>query len=112
MKREVVKHFGRIPIVLHTDHGTITRIEYLPLARVDAKHFRWHAELVQGGSLLLYRAGSGALHRLPDALGRHPPERDRLILARIGEWTQLRSSIRGIERAIMEGEFDDDEPEP
>ena len=46
LRRAIVKHFGRIPIVMHTDHGTITRIEYLPLARTDAKHYRWHAELV------------------------------------------------------------------
>ena len=62
--------------------------------------------------MLLYRAGTGALHTLPDALGRHPPERDKLILARTGEWTQLRSTIRGVQQAIIEGEFDDDEPEP
>ena len=97
LKRETVKHFGRIPMILHTDHGTITRIEYLPLARIDAKHYRWHAELTQGGSVLLYRAGTGALHTLPDALGRHPPDRDRLVLARIGEWTQLRSTIRRVQ---------------
>jgi hypothetical protein len=54
-KREVVKHFGRIPMILHTDHGSITRLEYLPLDRIDAKHYRWHAEITQGGTLLLYR---------------------------------------------------------
>ena len=32
LKREAVKHFGRIPMVLHTDHGTITRLEYLPVS--------------------------------------------------------------------------------
>ena len=27
LKRDYVKHFGRIAIVMHTDHGTITRLE-------------------------------------------------------------------------------------
>ena len=109
--REVVKHFGRIPMVLHTDHGSVTRLEYLPLIRIEAKHFRWHAELTQGGSLLRYRAGTGALNRLPDALSRNPPDRDDLILARIGEWTQHRAIIRGVQSDIQQGRFDDDEPE-
>ena len=52
-KRAAVKHFGRIPMVIHTDHANLTRMEYLPLERIDAKHYRWHAELVQGGCLLL-----------------------------------------------------------
>ena len=60
MRRECVKHFGRIPAVIHTDHALITRLEYLPLGRIEAKHFRWYAELTQDGSLLLYRAGTGA----------------------------------------------------
>ena len=45
LKREIVKHFGRIPIIMHTDHGSLTRLEYLPLSRVEAKHYRWHAEI-------------------------------------------------------------------
>ena len=61
---------------------------------------------------MLHRAGKGALLKLPDALGRNPPDRDDLILARTGEWTQLRSAIRGVSAAIQRGEFDDDEPEP
>ena len=48
LKRSIVKHFGRIPCVLHTDHANLTRFEYLPLDRIDAKHYRWHSELVQG----------------------------------------------------------------
>ena len=60
----------------------------------------------------MHRAGKGALLKLPDALGRNPPNRDDLILARTGEWTQLRSVIRGVGAAIERGEFDDDEPEP
>ena len=90
MKREVVKHFGRIPVVIHTDHGNLTRLEHLPLVRIEAKHVRWHAELCQGGSRLLYRAGSGAAHKVPDALSRHPIARDALNLARIGEWAKHR----------------------
>ena len=48
MRREIVKHFGRIPPVMHTDHGTDTRLVYLPLQRIEAKHYRWYAEVVQG----------------------------------------------------------------
>ena len=83
LKRSCVKHFGRIALVIHTDHANLTRFEYLPLERIDAKHYRWHSELVQGGCLLQYRPGAGALHRLPDALSRNPVSRDALNLARI-----------------------------
>ena len=31
LRRETVKHHGRIPVIIHTDHATITRLEYLPL---------------------------------------------------------------------------------
>ena len=82
LKREIIKQFGRTPINMHTDHANITRLEYLPLQRIDAKHFRWFNELTQDGSLLLYRIGSGIMQRLPDALSRNPPYRDELILAR------------------------------
>ena len=34
-RRETVKHFGRVPVIIHTDHGTLTRLEYLPLPRID-----------------------------------------------------------------------------
>ena len=87
LKREAVKHLGRIPMVLHTDHGTITRFEYLPLERVDAKHYCWHSELAQSGDLLLYEPGTRVLHKVLDGLSRHPPLRDELNLVGIGEWT-------------------------
>ena len=58
----------------------------------------------------MYRAGTGAAHNVPDALSRNPPVRDELILARTGDWEYHRSVIRGVERAIKSGEFDDDEP--
>ena len=96
LKRQTTKHFGRIPIIMHTDHANLTRFEYLPLERIDAKHYRWHAELVQGGCLLLYKPGVGAMHRLPDALSRNPDCRDALNLARIGDWTKMRHVIRGV----------------
>ena len=54
MKREIIKHFGRIPCVLHTDHGNIVRLEHLPISRIDAKHYRWYIELSSGGWLILY----------------------------------------------------------
>ena len=111
-RRETVKHFGRVPVIIHTDHGTLTRLEYLPLPRIEPKHFRWHAELVSGGSLFLHRSGTGAAHNVPDALSRHPPVRDDLILARTGDWSHLRNVIRGVEKAIQAGDFDDEEPPP
>ena len=62
--------------------------------------------------MFLYRSGTGAAHRVPDALSRHPPVRDQLILARTGDWAQLRAVIRGVERSINSGGFDADELPP
>ena len=106
----MVKHLGRIPAIIHTDHANIARLEALPLPRVDAKHFRWCSELLQGGSRLLHRPGAGALHRGLDAISRHPEGRDKLILARASEWKRHRAAIRGVQESILQGEFDDDEP--
>ena len=36
LRREIAKHFGRIPMVIHTDHANLVRLEYLPLDRIDA----------------------------------------------------------------------------
>ena len=104
------KHLGRIPAVFHTDHINIVRIESLPLDRIDAKIYRWHAEIVSGSCLLNYRAGAGTLHRLPDALSRNPPDRDFLNLARTSDWTQLKQTIRGVQKDVDEGRFDDENP--
>ena len=52
------------------------------------------------------------MHTCPDALSRHPPPRDYLTLARTGEWEQQRLTIRGLERAIRKGDFDNEEPGP
>ena len=106
----MVKHLGRVPAIIHTGHANIARLEALPLSRVDAKHFRWCSELLQGGSRLLHRPGAGALHRGPDAISRHPEGRDKLILARASEWNKHRAAIRGVQESILQGEFDDDEP--
>ena len=110
LKRDYVKHFGRIAIVMHTDHGTITRLEYLPLDRIDAKHYRWYAELTQSGDLLLYNPGTSQLHKVFDGLSRETELRDDLNLARIGEWTQVREQIRGVQAGIDSGEYDAEEP--
>ena len=110
-RRDSIKHLGRIPAVMHTDHANITRLDALPLSRVEPKHFRWIAELLQGGSRLLYRPGTGALHKGPDAISRHPEGRDQLILAKADQWAFHRASIRGLEQATHSGEFDDEEPE-
>ena len=85
-------------------------MEYLPWDRIDPKHFRWHAEVVQGGCLIIYKPGTGAMHRLPDALSRHPEIRDALNLARIGEMSQWRKVIRGLQEAMADGA--DEEPDP
>ena len=70
-KREAIKHFGRIPMVIHTDHANIVRMESLPLERVDAKHYRWFAEISAGSCLVNYRPGGGSRHYGPDALSRN-----------------------------------------
>ena len=110
--REIIKHFGRIAKIFHTDHGTITRLEYLPLERVDAKHYRWYAELTQSGDLILYNPGTSVLHKVADGLSREPPRRDELNLARIGDWNQMRRTIRGVQTEIDSGQYDDEEPVP
>ena len=106
----MIKHFGRIPAVIHTDHANMTRIEGLPLERVDAKHFRWNSELRSGVSRLMHRPGVGTLHRGPDGISRCPEGRDQLILAKSSEWTRHRAQIRGVDLGIEAGEFDDDDP--
>ena len=55
---------------------------------------------------MLHLPETGVVHKLPDALSRHPPTRDDLILARIGEWTQLRSVIKGVGEQIEAGALD------
>jgi len=69
-------------------------------------------EIIQGGCVLVYRPGSGTLHRLPDALSRNPPLRDRLILARVTDWNQLREVIRGVTKEIESGFMDSEDPPP
>ena len=98
--------------MIHTDHGTITQLEYLPLDRIESKRFHWHAEIIQGGCILLSRPGSGAMHRVPDALSRHPPLRDQLNLARIGDWSQHREVIRSAAMEIESGFMDAEDPPP
>ena len=110
-KREVVKQMGRIPCVIHTDHANIARLEYLPLNRIEAKHWRWHAEITQDGSLLVYRIGKGPMHALPDGLSRNPYQRDMLILCRADDWSAWRAVIRGIEQENASGRYDGDDPE-
>ena len=112
LKRKIKEAHGRIPVVLHTDHANITRLDHLPLARIDSKHIRWQNELVLDGSLLLYRIGEGALHALPDALSRNPCRRDELILARTGDWVLYRQAIRGVQDAINDGRYADEDPPP
>ena len=109
-RRDMIKHLGRIPAIIHTDHANIARVEGLPLERVEAKHFRWNSELRQGGSRLLHRPGIGTLHKGPDGISRHPEGRDRLILARTSEWEKFRNIIRGVDDGIEAGKFDDDDP--
>ena len=109
-RRDMIKHLGRIPAIIHTDHANIARVEGLPLERVEPKHFRWNSELRQGGSRLLHRPGLGTSHKAPDGISRHPEGRDRLVLARTAEWDKYRAIIKGVDDGIEAGEFDDDEP--
>ena len=108
LKREIVKHFGRVPIAMYTDHGNVTRLEHLPVECIEAKHFRWHSEIAQGGTLLLYRPGTGTLHCLPDGISRNPEYRDDLNTCRLSDWALHRAAITGIQRSIVSGEFEDD----
>ncbi len=98
-------------MVMHTDHGNAARLEHMPLGRIDAKHSRWHSEITQRGPLPLYRSGTGALHKVPDGLGRNHTMRDHIILARTGDWAKHDALIRGVAAAHDAGEFDDEEPE-
>jgi hypothetical protein len=104
------REFGPLPCVCTTDHGNLARVDSLPLERVEAKHFRWNAEIRSDGSKLLYAAGTGTRHRGPDALSRHPPGRDQLILARSSEWDKYRACIRGVELSIASGQFVHEDP--
>ena len=92
MKRLCVPSSNRVAqCVLHCLllERMVTSLSRRTPKRIEAKHYRWHAELTQGGSQLLYRAGTSVVHKVCDGLSRNPPRRDELILARIGDWTQL-----------------------
>ena len=60
--------------------------------------------------MLTYRPGSGALHKLYDALSRHHTQRDMLNVCRIGEWSRIRAAVQGVAGAFETGEFDDEDP--
>ena len=111
LKRETNKQLGRIPTVNHTDHANLARLDKMDLHRIDPKHYRWYQEVNLGGSLLLHRPGTSALHRGPDGLSRNVEGRDRLILARNSEWKHYRNRIRGICDAIHSDEADDEDAE-
>ena len=83
----------------------------MDLHRIDPKHFRWFQEVTGGGSLLLHRPGASPQHGGPDGLSKNVEGRDRLIMARLSDWTDLRNRIRGICESIARGEADDEEPE-
>ena len=89
----------------------MARLESLPLSRIDAKHYRWFQEVVEGGSLLLHRPRVSALHKAPDGLSRNVEGRDHLILAKSSEWQDYRARIRGIQSAIEKGIADDEDQE-
>ena len=91
---------GRIPNINHTDHANLARLDSLDLNRIEPKHYRWYQEICEGGSLLIYRPGTSALHKGPDGLSRNCEGRDKLILAKQNDWTDCRKRIRGICDAI------------
>ena len=84
--REKNKQLGRIPSLVHTDHANLTRLDTQDIGRLEAKHWRWYTEIVEGGSKLLYRPGLSALHKMPDGVSRNPEGRDHLILAKSSDW--------------------------
>ena len=102
--REAVKHFGRIPKIIFTDHATIVRQTDLPLGRIDPMEFRWMMELRQGGSLLLHRPGTSQAHQGADGVSRNPPGAQSVILARKREWIAFRAKIKGVEEGLEEEE--------
>ena len=114
-KREKNKQLARIPCVNHTDHANLARLdtmrkahgscstsglESLELNRIDSNHYRWSAEVTEGGSLLLHRPGTSALHKGPDGFCRNVEGRDKLILAKSTAWTHYRKRIKGVREAI------------
>ena len=110
--RDAVKHFGRIPKIIHTDHARIVRQVDLPLGRIDPMEYRWMVELQQGGSLLLYRLGTSQAHHGPDGLSRNPPGTSQLVLARKRDWISFRAAVKGIQAALQEEEDEDKLLEP
>ena len=110
-KREIRKQLGSIPVIMHTDHANLARLENLPAGRIEAKIFRWFSEIVGDGSVLLHRPGQAASHRGPDGISRNPPGRDKLIRAKDSEWKYWRQRIRGIQEAIQSGKADAEDPE-
>lgn len=60
--------------------------------------------------MLLYRPGTCALHKLLDVLSRHPHDRDDLNVVRIGDGTQDRRNIRGVQEEIEQGKLRDEDP--
>ena len=110
-KREIRKQLGSIPVIMHTDHANLARLENLTASRIEAKIFRWFSEIVSDGSILLHRPGQASSHRGPDGISRNPPGRDKLIRAKDSEWKDWRKRIRGIQQAIESGKADAEEPE-
>ena len=107
--REVVKHFGRIPKIIHTDHARIVRQVDLPLGRIDPMEYRWMVELTQGGSPLMYRPGTSQAHQGPDGLSRNVPGLQSIVLARKRDWIDFRAKIKGISQALEEEEDEEKE---
>ena len=70
----------------------------MPLTRIDSKHFRRFAEIVSDGSRIVYRAGTGALHRAPDGISRHPENMGELLRARMAEWGLHDGGIEQLQR--------------
>ena len=95
----------------HTDHANLARLESLNLSRIDPKHFRWYAEIVEGGSVLYHRPGVSALHEGPDGLSRNVEGRDQLILSKSTECDYWRARIKGIQTALRDGTAEDEEQE-
>lgn len=110
-RRDCVEQLGGILAILQSGHLNITCVDASPLPRFAPKHFRWMRDLFQGGSRLLYRPCTGALHLGRYATSRHRGGRDHLIPAKASKCSKQRATTKGAQLEIEEGAFNDNEPE-
>ena len=85
----------------------------MPLKRLDAMHYRWMSELLQGGSKLVYRPGTGVMHKGVDGLSRNVPGIQELQLSKQRDWIEYRLQEKsGVPGAIEEDQGDPQDQMP